>query len=92
MTEFKMGYVEDRNGDETAVSVDFDYSGHGIDDNAVVLKAKDNCYPNVSVWLTPKDARKLADMLSAAASMADTRNEKALQEEAEYRGYVYKPE
>lgn len=87
MTETKLGYVEDRNGDESHVTIDFDYSGHGIDDYAVVLKAKDNCYPNTSIWLTPKAARQLAKMLNDGADVAESENEKVLKEELEYRGY-----
>lgn len=87
MTETKLGYVEDRNADVTSVRVDFDYSGHGIDDNAVVLEVRENCYPHSSAWLRPKDARKLAEMLIAAAVLAECRNDEALKEEAEYRGY-----
>lgn len=87
MTEIKLGYVTDRNTDETAVKVDFDYAGHGMDDYCVIITVKDDCYPNLSSWMNPKDARQLAQMLIDAAAIAESENEKVLKEEAEYRGY-----
>lgn len=92
MTESKIGHVTDRNNDETSVTVDFDYSGHNIDDNAVVLKVKDNCYPNESAWLTPQEARNLAEFLKVAANVAEKRNEDALKEEAAYHQLSFKSE